>query len=95
MENRCSSENKDFNSCAVIISDNEAKRIHIDVNGGQRRDYFSSILFSLREINSSFEKLKAVEKIPLPGEPEIAVGYDHLVTLENMGIDSLSYQKGQ
>lgn len=81
-------ENKDFSSCAVIKSDNEARRIYINVDGGQKRDYFSSILFNLREINNSFEKLKAVEKIPLPDEPEIAVRYDHLVTLEEMGIDS-------
>ncbi|WP_292387820.1 COR domain-containing protein, partial [Methanosarcina sp. UBA5] len=80
-------ENKQFNSCAVIRSDNEAKKIYINVNGGQRRDYFSSILFNLREINSSFEKLKAVEKIPLPDEPEIAVSYDHLVYLEEIGED--------
>jgi len=80
-------ENKQFNSCAVIKSDNEAKRIYINVNGSQRRDYFSSILFNLREINNSFEKLKAVEKIPLPDEPEIAVSYEHLVNLEEMCID--------
>jgi len=80
-------ENKQFNSCAVIRSDNEAKRIYINVNGGQKRDYFSSILFNLREINRSFEKLKAIEKIPLPDEPEIAVSYEHLVNLEKMGID--------
>ncbi|MDD3052465.1 MAG: COR domain-containing protein, partial [Candidatus Cloacimonetes bacterium] len=78
-------ENKQFNSCAVIRSDNEAKRIYINVNGGQKRDYFSSILFNLREINRSFEKLKAIEKIPLPDEPEIAVSYDHLVYLEEIG----------
>ncbi|AKB44605.1 COR domain-containing protein [Methanosarcina vacuolata] len=80
-------KNKQFNSCAVIRSDNEAKRIYINVNGGQKRDYFSSILFNLREINRSFEKLKAIEKIPLPDEPEIAVSYEHLVNLEEMGID--------
>uniref|UniRef100_UPI00260132B2 COR domain-containing protein n=1 Tax=Methanosarcina sp. UBA289 TaxID=1915574 RepID=UPI00260132B2 len=80
-------ENKQFNSCAVIRSDNEAKRIYINVNDGQRRDYLSSILFNLREINSSFEKLKAVEKIPLPDEPGIAVSYDHLVYLEEIGED--------
>ncbi|AKB51693.1 hypothetical protein MSBRW_2440 [Methanosarcina barkeri str. Wiesmoor] len=80
-------ENKQFNSCAVIKSDNEAKRIYINVNGCQKRDYFSSILFNLREINRSFEKLKAIEKIPLPDESEIAVSYEHLVNLEEMGID--------
>ena len=81
-------ENKAFNSCAVIKSDNEAKKIYISVNGGQKRDYFSSILFNLREINRSFEKLKFVEKIPVPDEPDVAVSYEHLVTLEEMGIDS-------
>jgi len=81
-------ENKDFNSCAVVKSDNEAKRIYINVNGGQKRDYFSSILFNLREINRNFEKLKAVEKILLPEEPDVAVSYEHLVSLEEMGIDS-------
>lgn len=78
-------ENKDFNSCAVIKSDNEAKRIYINVNGGQKRDYFSSILFNLREINKNFEKLKAVEKIPLSDELDIAISYDHLVYLEGIG----------
>ena len=80
-------ENKDFNSCAVIKSDNEAKRIYINVNGGQKRDYFASILYNLREINKSFEKLKVVEKIPIPEEPDIAVSYDHLVYLEEIGDD--------
>lgn len=78
-------ENKEFNSCAIIKSDYEAKRIYINVNGGQKRDYFSSILCNLRGINKSFEKLKAVEKIPLPDEPDIAVSYEHLVYLEDIG----------
>ncbi|MDI9395672.1 MAG: COR domain-containing protein [Euryarchaeota archaeon] len=78
-------ENKEFNSCAVVKSDNEAKRIYINVNGGQKRDYLSSILFNLRGINKSFEKLKVVEKIPIPGEPDIAVSYEHLVNLEGIG----------
>ena len=56
---------KDFNSTAVIRADNEAKRISIYVNGEQRRDYFAVILQKFREINNSFEKLKAIEKIPL------------------------------
>jgi len=80
-------EDKNLNSSAVVRANIEAKRISIYVKGNQRRDYFSSILFNLREINNSFEKLKAVEKIPLPDEPEIAVSYDHLVYLEEIGED--------
>ncbi|HEY3360907.1 MAG TPA: hypothetical protein VGK06_03525 [Methanosarcina sp.] len=38
-----------------------------------------------REINNSFEKLKAIEKIPLPDNPEVTVSYDHLIKLELKG----------
>ncbi|AKB24843.1 E3 ubiquitin-protein ligase SspH2 [Methanosarcina sp. MTP4] len=81
-------EDRGFNSTAVTIADIEAKRISIYVNGDQRRDYFSVILQRFREINGSFEKLKAIEKIPLPDEPEITVGYEHLIKLELRGIET-------
>ena len=41
--------------------------------GIEKLDYFAVILQRFREINNSFEKLKAVEKIPLPDNPEITV----------------------
>ena len=78
-------ENKGYYSTAVIRADIEAKRISIYINGNQRRDYFSVILQRFREINNSFEKLKATEKIPLPDEPEVTVSYDHLIKLELKG----------
>ena len=78
-------ENKGYHSTAVIRADIEAKRISIYVNGNQRRDYFSVILQMFREINNSFEKLKAIEKIPLPDNPEVTVSYDHLIKLELKG----------
>jgi hypothetical protein len=80
-------EDKGFNSTAVVRADNEAKRISIYVNGKQKRDYFAILLQRLREINSSVEKLKATEKIPLPDEPEVTVTYEHLVKLELRGIE--------
>lgn len=81
-------ENKNFNSSAVIRADIEAKRISIYVAGNQRRDYFAVILQNFREINNSFEKLKAIEKIPLPDKPEVTVSYDHLIKLELKGIET-------
>jgi small GTP-binding protein len=78
-------EDENFNSSAVIRADIEAKRINIYVKGNQRRDYFAVILQRFREINNSFEKLKATEKIPLPDNPEITVSYDHLIKLELKG----------
>jgi internalin A len=81
-------EDKGFKSTAVIKEDNEAKRISIYVDGAQKRDYFAVILQRFREINNSFEKLRATEKIPLPNEPEVTVGYEHLIKLELRGIET-------
>lgn len=81
-------EDKGFKSTAVVKADNEAKKINIYVNGKQKRDYFAVILQKFREINNSFEKLKAIEKIPLPDEPEVTVGYEHLIKLELRGIET-------
>lgn len=75
-----------LNSTAVIKSDNEAKRIYIYVNGKQKRDYFSVILFNLRQINKSFKRLDIIEKVPMPAEPEVTVSYNHLIKLNKMGI---------
>ncbi len=80
-------ESKAFSATAVVKSDNEARRISIYVNGAQKRDYFAVILQNFREINGSFEKLKAIEKIPLPDDPEVTVSYKHLIKLELKGIE--------
>ena len=80
-------EDKDFSSTAVVKADNEAKRIYIHVQGGQKRDYFAVLLAALRRINQSFEKLKTTELVPMPDDPEITVDYKHLIRLEKRGID--------
>jgi hypothetical protein len=80
-------EDKAFRSTAVIKADERDEKIYIYVDGEQKRDYFSAILFTFRGINRSFEKLKAIEKVPLPDEPEITVSYKHLITLEKNGIE--------
>ncbi len=80
-------ENKSFGSTAAVKSDNEEKRIYIYVQGEQKRDYFAAILHALRVINDSFEKLEAVEKVPMPDEPNITASYNHLILLEKRGID--------
>ena len=68
-------EDNAFHSTAVIKVDVDDEKLYIYVDGEQKRDYFSAILFTLRGINRSFEKLKAIEKVPLPGEPEVTVSY--------------------
>jgi small GTP-binding protein len=81
-------EEKAFHSTAVIKADERDEKIYIYVDGEQKRDYFSAILFTFRGINRRFEKLKAIEKVPLPDEPEITVSYKHLITLEKNGIEN-------
>jgi small GTP-binding protein len=80
-------ENKAFHSTAVVKADEQAEKIYIYVDGEQKRDYFSVILFNFREINRSFEKLKAIEKVPMQDEPEITVSYEHLIRLEKKGVE--------
>ncbi|KAF5415978.1 MAG: hypothetical protein C5S48_04205 [Candidatus Methanogaster sp.] len=79
-------EDAAFKSIAVIKSDDDAKKMYIYVDGVQKRDYFSAILSTLREINRSFEKLKFTEKVPMPDNPKITSGYEHLIRLERLGV---------
>ncbi len=81
-------KDKDFDSTAVVKADDVAKKIFIYVNGAQRLEYFAVILFSLREINQSFKKLKAIEKVPMPDNPEISVSYKHLLFLNKSDIQT-------
>ncbi|MGD2089377.1 MAG: COR domain-containing protein [Candidatus Aminicenantes bacterium] len=81
-------EDKAFHCIAVVKSDDEEKRIHIYVQGEQKRDYFAAILHTFREINSSFEKLEAIEEVPMPDNLRITVEYEHLVWLEKSGADT-------
>jgi len=79
-------EDKTFGCTAVVKSDDEAGIIYIYVQGDQKRDYFAAILFTLRTINKSFEKLEVKEKVPMPDAPDITVSYNHLKVLEENGI---------
>ncbi|KAF5421986.1 MAG: hypothetical protein C5S45_02955, partial [Candidatus Methanocomedens sp.] len=78
-------EDPTFNSTAVVKADENDKKIYIFVNGNQKKDYFSVILYNFRKINKDFEKMKAIERVPLPDEPEITVSYEHLIRLERKG----------
>jgi len=80
-------EDNAYESTAVVKADHEAGRIHIYVDGSQKRDYLAAILNILRSINKSFEKLKTIELIPMPDAPGITVDYKHLIRLEKEGIE--------
>jgi len=79
-------EDRGFHSSAVVKVDKKESKISIFVNGEQKRDYFSIIRKTFRDINADFEKLKVIELVPVSEEPEITVKYDELIGLEQMGI---------
>ncbi|MCP4217918.1 MAG: GTP-binding protein, partial [bacterium] len=87
----------EFGCRALVKADMDDKRIVVRVKGGQKRDYFSALLFELRRINSSFEKLDVQELVSVPDDPKVVVPYDHLLLLEKNGTpDFIPYgaQKG-
>ena len=78
-------EDNNFDCTAVVRSDQEDRRIFLFVAGGQKRDYFASILHILRSINDDFEKIGCQVRLPLPDNPSVTVSYEHLITLEKNG----------
>ncbi|MGE0086819.1 MAG: leucine-rich repeat domain-containing protein [Desulfococcaceae bacterium] len=86
-------EDKNLHVTALVKADVRDRKIFISVNGEQKRDYFSVIRKTFRDIHSSFEKLDVKEWIPLPDNPEITVEYDELVGYEQMFEDEYKVGK--
>lgn len=81
-------EEKAFHTTAVIKADERDEKIYTYVAGEQKRDYFSAIRKTFRDINASFEKLEAKEMVPLPDNVEITIEYEELLGYEQMGEDN-------
>jgi small GTP-binding protein len=79
---------KESGSEAVVKADTEARRIYLRVNGPHRKEFLSFLWFSLREINSSFEKLAVSERIPMPDAPHITADYQTLLNHLKAGLDN-------
>ncbi|HLP45809.1 MAG TPA: hypothetical protein VK469_07685, partial [Candidatus Kapabacteria bacterium] len=78
-------EDQAYHAEAVIKCDERERRISIYVNGGQKRDYFSIIRKTLRDINGSFKQLTTTERVPLPDNPGTTVEYEELIGHELEG----------
>ena len=70
---------------AIIKADHDDRVIRIWVTGSQQREYLAVVMHAFREINNSFTKIDAKEKIPLPDAPKISVSYQHLIRMEANG----------
>lgn len=80
-------EDKQRGVRAVIKADIEARRISIWVQGEYRRDYLHHLRYSLADINSSFEKLKIMELVPMPDAENITADYATLLEYAKNSID--------
>jgi hypothetical protein len=81
-------ESINYDATASIISDEEDKKISVEVRGVQKRDYFAIIRNTIKNINNSFKRLEVAELIPLPGYPENMVEYEELIGYEQANIEN-------
>ena len=76
---------------ALVRGDTQLGRVFVSIQGSvasRRRAALAVIRNEFRQIHATIPKIGAEEKVPLPGEAGVAVGYEHLLTLEEQGIGS-------
>ena len=78
---------KSGENTALVKADMEDKKIYIWVNGieNTRRDFLSAIRNQFDAIHKTITKLEVREKVPVPGQDNIVVDFQHLLKLEKMG----------
>ena len=76
---------------ALVKADREDKKISIWVRVpvSSRHDLLGKVRFELDAIHQTISRLEVSGKVPLPGHPEVVVDYDHLLTLEELGQETL------
>ena len=70
---------------ALVRGDTQVGRVYISIQGSvasRRRAALAVIRNQFRQIHATIPKIGAEEKVPLPGEAGVAVGYEHLLMLE-------------
>jgi len=78
---------------AIVRSDNEARRIDIQIYGAGKREFLSVIRTALRNLNSTFKNLAVEEFLLLPDAPDVLVGYQELIVHEKMGMREILIAK--
>ncbi len=76
---------------ALVRGDTQAGKVYISVQGevpAWRRNALAVIRDQFRQIHATIPKIGAQEKVPLPDNPDVVVGYEHLLTLEEQGIET-------
>jgi hypothetical protein len=75
---------------ALVKSDIEDKQIDIQVDGptDQRRSFLSLLRADFLKIHATLPSLDVEEKIPLTDTPDVEIDYQHLLKLEERGIQT-------
>ena len=71
--------------CTVLIrGDRDQNRIDVEVLGPitRRRAALNVVLSDLKFVHQLNAEIKAEARVPLPDQPEVSVGYEHLLKLE-------------
>jgi internalin A len=79
-------EDRDSGNKTLVKADREDKKIFIRVSGREqtRRAFLRAIRSNFEYIHKTIPGIEPEEKVPLPGHPEIVVGYRHLLNMEEM-----------
>ncbi|MCP5051047.1 MAG: TIR domain-containing protein, partial [bacterium] len=78
-------ESESHHAAAVVKAHHEERRIAIYVTGEGKRDYFAVIRHAIGDILAGYEKITAIEKVPLPDHGDIEVEYVELIGHELAG----------
>jgi internalin A len=71
----------------LVRGDVEKNKAFIAVQGPvkQRKEHLAIVRDAFRHVHSTIPALNPVEEVPLPDKPAVAVPYDHLLKLEELG----------
>ncbi len=80
-------QSRDGQNKALVQADIEEKKIYISVKGRKlsRRRFLEIIRADFLRINDSIPGIKFKETVPVPGNPDVTVSYEHLLRLEGKG----------
>uniref|UniRef100_UPI004056CF88 COR domain-containing protein n=1 Tax=Candidatus Electronema sp. TaxID=2698783 RepID=UPI004056CF88 len=80
-------EDRRSGSLALIKEDAKARQINVWVHGERRREYLHYLRYLLAAINSGFENLKVMERLPVPDARNITADYGALLAYTKNGMD--------
>jgi len=71
---------------ALVRADLEERKVTISVTGHEhtRREFLAIIRSNFDHIHRTIPRIEARAQVPIPGHPDIAVDYQHLLTLEQL-----------